>query len=102
MCSKVIPLVTTVLILIVLPVIAEAEKTTYDKGFTITDAVDYCVNEVHTHKAKESYEQEYYLNFDAYYNPATSKVNNNATRNGDQPPLFIFQKCMTKVGFPLM
>lgn len=80
------------------------EKANYDKKSIITslnNAVDFCVDEVHKHKAEYDYEQNFYLNFDAYYNPATNTINNNAMRNGDQPPLYLFNKCMTKVGFPL-
>lgn len=80
------------------------EKANNDKKSIITslnNAVDFCVDEVHKHKAEYDYEQNFYLNFDAYYNPATNTINNNAMRNGDQPPLYLFNKCMTKVGFPL-
>ncbi len=91
------------MMLIASPVMAE-EKTNYDKKSIVTsvsDVIDFCVDEVHKHKAEDAYEQKFYLNFDAYYNPATDRVNNNAMRNGDQPPLYLFNKCMTKAGFPL-
>jgi len=103
MRRKVPPVLAFVMMLIALPAKAE-EKTNYDKKSIITsvsDATDFCVDEVHKHKVENTYEQKFFLNFDAYYNPATASVSNNAMLNGDQPPLYLFNKCMTKVGFPL-
>ena len=85
---------TTALILINSPVMAKEKLTS-------AEAVDYCVNEVHQHKVTDNYEQQFYREFDAYFNPATGLVYNNARRNGDEQPKFLFNKCMTKIGFPL-
>jgi hypothetical protein len=87
-------LIALAFILINFPAIAKEELKP-------ADAVDYCISEVHKYKTKESYNQEFYLNFDAYYNPVTGMVYNNARLNGDEPPKFLFNKCMTKIGFPL-
>lgn len=97
-----LPLLASIITLIASPIMA-AENTNYDKKSiaSVSEAIDFCVDQVHKHKAEDTYEQKFYLNFDAYYNPATEKVYNNAIRNGDQPPLYIFHKCMTKVGYPL-
>jgi len=103
MNRKVLPLLASVMMLIASPVMA-GEKTNYDKKSiitSVTDAIDFCVDEVHKHNAENDFEKKFYLNFDAYYNPATDTVNNNAMRNGDQPPLYLFNKCMAKVGYPL-
>lgn len=43
----------------------------------------------------------FYKNFDAFYNPASGLVQNNAGTVGGQPALFAFQKCMTENGVPL-
>jgi hypothetical protein len=39
--------------------------------------------------------------FDAFYNPSTGQVENNATMAGDQSGLFQFNKCMASKGYPL-
>jgi len=103
MNRKVLPLLASVTMLIASSVMAE-EKTNYDKKPIITsvsDAVAYCVDEVHKHKGEDSYEDKFYLNFDAYYNPATDRIIDNAMRNGDMPPQYVFRKCMTQIGVPL-
>lgn len=64
-------------------------------------AVRACVGVVHATKPQEEFEQPYYKGFDAYYNPADGTVQNNAYRNGDRPPLYLFYKCMVEKGFPL-
>lgn len=43
-------------------------------------------------------DKDFYRGFDAYLNPSDGKVYNNATRVGDQRPLFQFQKCMAQGG----
>lgn len=68
---------------------------------TVVEAVKYCVELVHRLAPKEEFQGSFYKQFDAYYNPATEKVHNNAYRNGDTPPLYQFNKCMVETGFPL-
>jgi hypothetical protein len=43
----------------------------------------------------------FFTRFDAFYNPATQQVENNATLVGDKDPLFEFNKCMAATGVPL-
>lgn len=97
MSKKVIPLLASVMMLIALPIMADEKKSITMVG----DAVAYCVDEVHKHKGEDSYEDKFYLNFDAYYNPATDRIIDNAMRNGDMPPQYVFRKCMTQIGVPL-
>lgn len=58
----------------------------------ITKTVSYCVGEVH----KSGFQR-----FDAFYNPATGLVENNAFTVGDQNALYVFRKCMAAQGIPL-
>jgi hypothetical protein len=44
---------------------------------------------------------EFYKHFDAFYNPATGRVENNGYLNGDVPPQYQFNKCMASQGLPL-
>jgi hypothetical protein len=46
-------------------------------------------------------EHEFYINFDAFYNPASGTVENNVTLQGERKALFIFKKCMAENGVPL-
>ncbi|MGO8844184.1 MAG: hypothetical protein ACLQFI_02320 [Methylocella sp.] len=72
-----------------------------DQTVTINKAVAHCVSVVHNTHAQEDFMQPYYNNFDAFYNPASGSVNNNAQSNGDMKALFVFHKCMTEQGLPL-
>ncbi len=51
-------------------------------------------------KVEELY-MPFFKHFDAYYNPATGMVENNAASNGDQQALYNFRKCMAQEGFAL-
>ena len=62
--------------------------------------VKQCVAAVRAAPSEKGLEA-FYRGFDAYYNPRTAKVANNATKAGDQKPLFEFQKCMSEKGVPL-
>lgn len=71
----------------------------------IVKVVKYCVSVVNKTvpdeaEMKEVY-RKFYKNFDAFYNPATGTVQNNATTVGDQKPLYFFNKCMAEQGFAL-
>jgi hypothetical protein len=78
---------------------ALAQSGQVDVGKVVRD----CVEVVHQTKLgpDESYMASFYRNFDAFYNPATGTVQNNATSVGDQKALFVFQKCMAERGVPL-
>jgi hypothetical protein len=88
-----------VLNLAIVPV-AVAEETTQPSPATINEAVSKCVDVVHSYKGLER--DEYFSKkFDAYYNPLTGRIENNAQYAGDRDPLFRFNKCMTQQGVPL-
>jgi hypothetical protein len=59
---------------------------------TVDNAVQVCIQV--THKSGYPY-------FDAFYNPATKRVENNISLAYQQPALFYFNKCMASQGFPL-
>jgi hypothetical protein len=84
---------------------APANKTgrTESQIATIKLVIAQCVSNVHIGAPSGAldYEVKYWQGFDAYYNPGTSQVLNNATVNGQQPALYAFQKCMSEHGFPL-
>lgn len=67
----------------------------------INSTVKYCVNAVHNMQPNEQFMAQFYKGFDAYYNPASKRVFNNATTVGAQQALFYFQKCMVQQGMPL-
>jgi hypothetical protein len=67
----------------------------------VEKSIKSCVELVHKIKAKNQFEDEFYKNFDAFYNPATGLIQNNAYRNGDREPLYRFNKCMTERGVSL-
>lgn len=63
-------------------------------------AVAYCVDTVHHFPADPS-EIQFFKKFDAYYNTATGKIENNGLFVGDQAALYQFNKCMASQGVPL-
>lgn len=65
----------------------------------IVNAVKHCVDVVHNTKSGDVVTL-FYKEFDAFYNPSSGRVKNNAFRVGDQQALFAFNKCMTEQGFP--
>jgi hypothetical protein len=54
----------------------------------INYSVKLCVAQVHLQNDEPS------QRFDAFYNPATGRVENNAVYDADQEPLYRFEKCM--------
>jgi hypothetical protein len=60
---------------------------------TINNLVKFCVARVHLQNDEPS------QRFDAFYNPATGRVENNAIYDADQEPLSRFEKCMAMQGF---
>ena len=66
----------------------------------IEKVVKHCVDVVHQFPADQVLAL-YFKRFDAFYNPATGRVENNGYLNGDRPPLFEFNKCMASQGLPL-
>lgn len=63
-------------------------------------AVNACIKVVRNTKVEPGF-SSFFKNFDAYYNPNTKLVYNNAQNVGDQKALFVFKKCMTEIGYPL-
>lgn len=66
----------------------------------IERAIKTCIDLVHR-LAPSDYQGQYYKEFDAFYNPATKTVQNNAHRNGDVPAHYEFSKCMAGQGHAL-
>jgi hypothetical protein len=66
---------------------------------TIENAVKHCVDVVHRFPAQV--DKYIFENFDAFYNSATSTVQNKAFGIFDRPALYQFDKCMASEGFPL-
>ena len=67
---------------------------------TIDDVVKQCVDVVHRFPADKS-DLSFFKKFDAFYNSAAGRVENNAFLDGDLPALYQFNKCMASQGFPL-
>jgi hypothetical protein len=64
-------------------------------------AVGRCIGVVHNTHLPEQFMESFFKNFDAYYNPSTGMVYDNAQSVGDMKARFVFRKCMTEQGFPL-
>jgi len=67
---------------------------------TIDDVVKQCVDVVHRFPADNG-DLSFFKKFDAFYNSAAGRVENNAFLDGDLPALYQFNKCMASQGFPL-
>jgi hypothetical protein len=71
----------------------------------IEKVVKHCVDVVHQFPAHNQMDigtnASFFAHFDAFYNPATGRVENNGYLNGDIPPQYQFNKCMASQGFPL-
>lgn len=85
---------------------ATSSTLSADTVVALKIAISNCVNQVHaTNEAKAEASGKTYWNFwtgfDAFYNPATGRVQNNNMYNGGRPAAFFFDKCMTSLGFPL-
>lgn len=80
-------------------------QTTASPNFTpqqieaINQVMKHCIDIVHG--TQDPIYQEFFHRFDAYFNAANGKIQNNATVVGDQKALFVFNKCMAQNGFPL-
>ena len=68
-----------------------------DRTSEIKKVVKQCVEAV---RAGATQGSEFY-NFDAFYNSATGRVENNVTMQGERKGLFLFNKCMSEKGYPL-
>jgi hypothetical protein len=66
----------------------------------IEKVVKHCIDVVHKFPADQM-ETQFFKRFDAFYNSATGRVQNNGYLNGDLPPLYEFNKCMASQGYPL-
>jgi hypothetical protein len=62
----------------------------------IVKMVFLCVKTVHENRPNDPFFQE----FDAYYDPIKDRTFSNATRVGDQAPLFMFHKCIANAFVP--
>ena len=70
-----------------LPALAMAQD---DKS--INNLVKFCVAQVHLQNDEPS------QRFDAFYNPGTGRVENNAIYDADQEPLSRFERCLAMQG----
>ena len=75
--------------------LAQETKTQQTPAETATKAISKCLDFVRT-KADPVFSK----GFDAYYNPATGRVENNAALIGDKESLSRFNKCMAEQGVP--
>jgi hypothetical protein len=72
-----------------------------NSAVAIKKIVKQCVDYVHNYKESDPNYQDRNTLFDAFYNSASGKVENNALLNIDQKALYIFKKCMAEKGLPL-
>lgn len=63
--------------------------------------ITQCVQVVRNSAPKDDLSERFYAQFDAFYNPASGRVQNNNIYNGGLPAVYAFNKCMTSQGFPL-
>lgn len=66
----------------------------------IRGAIAACVQTVHE-AAPADFSGDFYRKFDAYYDEGSGLVKNNAQLVGDQPPKFLFEKCLSGKGYSL-
>jgi hypothetical protein len=72
-----------------------------DQVPSLKRAIAECVQVVRAATPSSSVAYQFYASFDAYYNTAAGRVENNNIYNGGLPAVFEFNKCMTTQGFPL-
>lgn len=76
------------------PKLTEADKS------IIANTVKQCVDQVHADKSEPDL-KIFFEKFDAFFNLASERVENNAYRAGDQRALYVFKKCMNARGVPI-
>ena len=64
-------------------------------------AISQCVQAARDEAPKDALLAKFYLDFDAFYNPASGRVQNNNVYHGGLPAVYAFNKCMALQGFPL-
>ena len=65
-------------------------------------AISDCATQIrNSAEAKAETYTKFFSEFDAFYNPANDRVQNNSIFVGGQPAVFMFNKCMVSQGFPL-
>jgi hypothetical protein len=73
----------------------------------ITKTVKHCVAVVHAagkcgqDSCPNGFDQAFFQGFDDFYNPASGKIENNVTVQGERKAMFVFRKCMAEKGVPL-
>jgi hypothetical protein len=87
-------------VLIALSIGSAVTAANAQDGSKIESAVTYCVDAVHRFPADPT-DVQFFRKFDAYYNAATGKIENNGMLVGDQAALYQFNKCMASQGIPL-
>jgi uncharacterized coiled-coil protein SlyX len=71
-----------------------------DQVEALKKVVAECVRTVRSSTPHDELSQ-FYSGFDAFYNPASGRVQNNIIYNGGLPAVYAFNKCMTDNGWPL-
>lgn len=83
----------------------DPQPLTENQTAILKKAISQCVQFVRDSAPKNSLGpnggyDEVYSKFDAFYNPATGRVQNN-NQYVDQSAIYAFNKCMSEKGFPL-
>ena len=83
-------------------VLNDPPQPTAIQDAAIKQAIAQCVQFVRGEAStKGELDAKFYAGFDAFYNEATGRVQNNVVLNGGMAPLFEFNKCMSSRGIPL-
>jgi hypothetical protein len=75
-----------------------ADGLTDSQRSSMQDTIAQCVQHVRS-SAPQGWRREYWMSFDAYYNPNTAGVVSNAVVRGRIDAAFAFDKCMADHGY---
>jgi hypothetical protein len=90
-----------VIAMVATPALAQQRKNPVDSNIGIKDLVHECVHYVRHMPNPNPIYGDSYKHFDAFYNGASGKVENNAFLNVDQQALYVFRECMAEHNYPL-
>jgi len=77
----------------------DSQSLSPERIAALNKAIAQCVTRVRA--SAPAGQEQFYVGFDAYYNPGNGRVMNNVRYNGEAPALYAFNKCMASQGFPL-
>jgi len=89
------------LTIIASPALAQPQTNPTDPNAALKSAVRACVRHVRNMPNPNPVYGDSYKHFDAFYNPASGRVENNAFLNVDQQALYVFRECMAEHNYPL-